>query len=49
MAGRPITDNSPRAQRKRERMRRVREAMKARPLPINPEPLEQAISRWKTS
>lgn len=48
MAGRPITDNSPRAQRKRERMRRVREAMKARAIPINTQPLAKALAQWRT-
>lgn len=46
MAGRPITNNSARAQQKREHMRRVR--AKARPGQFNPQPLAQALSNWRT-
>lgn len=47
MAGRPITNHTLRAQQKREHMRRVRAAQKARPAPINPAPLVQVISQWR--
>jgi hypothetical protein len=44
--GRPITNNSPRAQRNREQMRSAREAMKERPVKFNPRPLERALKEW---
>lgn len=49
MAGRPITSNTRRAQQRREQMRRAREAMKARPLPINTKPLAAVLANWRTS
>jgi hypothetical protein len=47
MAGRRITNTSKLAQRKREYMRQVREAMKQRPASFNPAPLERVIQNWK--
>jgi hypothetical protein len=44
--GRPITSNTRKAQRDRERVRAAREAMKVRPLPINPKPLAQVVQQW---
>jgi hypothetical protein len=44
---RPITRNTRKAQRDRERVRAAREAMKVRPLlPINPKPLAQVVQQW---
>lgn len=45
MAGRPITNNSRRAQKKREHMRQLRE--QARPPSFNPQPLAQVLANWK--
>jgi hypothetical protein len=45
--GRPITNNSARAQRNREQMRRAREAMKERPINFNPKPLAEAVNKWR--
>lgn len=47
MAGRPITNNSVKARRNREYMRRVRQ--KQTPAPINPQPLAKALANWKPS
>jgi hypothetical protein len=47
MAGRRITNTSKLAQRKREYMRQVREAMKQRSVAFNPAPLERVIQNWK--
>lgn len=46
MPGRPITSNTPRAKRRREQMRRAREAMRQRPAKFNPHPLAQVVSTW---
>lgn len=48
MAGRPITVNTHRAQQRREQMRRAREAMKDRPIQINPKPLARVLAQWRT-
>lgn len=46
--GRPITSNTRKAQRDRERKRQVRE--KERPIHPNPAPLERVIQQlWRTS
>jgi hypothetical protein len=47
MAGRPITNTSPRAMRKRELMRLAREAAKVRPAQFNPAPLAAVVNNWK--
>ncbi len=46
MRGRPITNNSHKAQRNREYMRRVREQVRTRPSPFNYQPLAYVLANW---
>ena len=46
--GRPITNHTREAQRKRESMRRSREAHKNPKQQFNPAPLVQVLNNWRT-